>query len=123
MDASQIKLWLGDLAATEADYPQFWGILDPAEQQHALTIKNGKIHNRYVEVRARLRLLLGDTVNAAPQQLRIDKSEFGKPYLVNYPKLAFNLSHSADKLAIAIAYDCEIGIDIEHCKPRLSLTA
>jgi 4'-phosphopantetheinyl transferase len=119
----QIKLWLGDLAATEVDCPQFWRILDQAEQQHALTIRNGEIHKRYVEVRARLRLLLGDTVNAAPEQLRIGKSEYGKPYLLDYPNLAFNLSHSGNKLAIAIAYDCAIGIDIECCKPRLSLTA
>ncbi|MGN1180761.1 MAG: 4'-phosphopantetheinyl transferase family protein [Suilimivivens sp.] len=36
----------------------------------------------------------------------------GKPYLVNYPDLYFNLSHSGQVAACAVA-DCEIGIDIQ----------
>jgi 4'-phosphopantetheinyl transferase len=123
VDGSVIKIWLGDIAAQDDGYQRYWGILDQTEQQHALTIKNGQIHRRYVEVRARLRILLGDIVNANPDQLRINKAEHGKPYLVDYPEVAFNLSHSADKLAIAITYNCELGIDIEQCKPRKNLAA
>lgn len=123
MDDSVIKIWLGDIAAQKDDYQRYWNILDQTEQQHALTMKNGQIHNRYVEIRARLRILLGDIVNVKPEQLRIHKAEHGKPYLVDYPEVAFNLSHSADKLAVAIANDCDLGIDIEQCKPRKNLAA
>jgi 4'-phosphopantetheinyl transferase len=123
VDKSAIKIWLGDIAASDDDYQRYWHILDQTERQHSLTIKNGQIHRRYVEVRARLRILLGDIVNAKPHQLRIHKAEHGKPYLVDYPEVAFNLSHSADKLAVAIANDCALGIDIEHCKPRKNLAA
>jgi 4'-phosphopantetheinyl transferase len=123
VDKSAIKIWLGNIAALDDDYQRYWGFLDQTEQQHALTIKNGQIHNRYVEIRARLRILLGNIVNAKPDQLRIHKAEHGKPYLVDYPEVAFNLSHSADKLAVAIAYDCDLGIDIEQCKPRKTLAA
>ena len=121
MDRLGVKVWHGDCAATEADYPEFWRILDPAEQQHALSIKDSEKHRRFVEIRARLRLLLGDAVNAAPNQLRLAKAEHGKPYLVDYPELGFNLSHSADKLAIAFAHYCDLGIDIEQYKQRQNM--
>lgn len=107
----------------EADYPHYWRILHPTEQQHADTIKNGQLHTRYVEVHARLRILLAQAVNAAPEQLRIHKAKYGKPYLVDYPELAFNLSHTANKMVVAIAHNCELGVDIELCKTRANLPA
>ncbi|MEQ1486685.1 4'-phosphopantetheinyl transferase superfamily protein [Methyloglobulus sp.] len=123
MVCPEIKLWHGDIAASEADYGQYWQILDQVEQQHACNIKNGQLHQRYVEIHARLRILLGDAVNAPPEQLRIVKAEHGKPYLIDYPKLAFNLSHTANRMVVAIAYDCALGVDIELCKPRTNLAA
>jgi 4'-phosphopantetheinyl transferase len=123
VDDCPIRLWQGDCAATETDYSQYWRILDPTEQQHALTIKNKQMLQRYVGVHARLRILLGDVVNAAPVQLRLHRAEYGKPYLLDYPELTFNLSHTANKLVVAIADKCELGVDIERCKPRKNLAA
>lgn len=123
MDSQNIKFWHTELATLEVDYPHFWSLLDPSEQHHASTIKNERLHRRYVEVHAQLRLFLGETINAAPELLRIHKAEYGKPYLVDYPELAFNLSHTANRMAVAIAYKCDLGIDIEFCKPRTNLAA
>jgi 4'-phosphopantetheinyl transferase len=123
VDSGTIKLWQGDIAATETDYPDFWSILDPSEQHHAITIKNGQLHRRYVEIHARLRIVLGDATNAAPEQLRIHKAEYGKPYLADYPDLDFNLSHTANKMVVTIAHNCDLGVDIEQCKPRKNLAA
>jgi 4'-phosphopantetheinyl transferase len=64
---------------------------------------------------------LADVTNTAPEQLRIRKTEHGKPYLVDYPELAFNLSHTGNQMVVAIAKNCELGVDIEHCKPRTNL--
>lgn len=41
-------------------------------------------------------------------------SKKGKPFLLNLPNLFFNISHSNEKCAVAISYDKQIGIDIEH---------
>ncbi|NOU21557.1 MAG: 4'-phosphopantetheinyl transferase superfamily protein [Methyloglobulus sp.] len=123
MDSLEVKLWQGDCVAEETDYQRYWRILDPTEQQHASTIKNEQLHRRYVETHARLRILLGDAVNTAPEQLRIHKAEHGKPYLADYPELAFNLSHTVNKMVVAFAYNCELGVDIEICKPRTNLAA
>lgn len=76
-----------------------------------------------MEVRARLRILLGDVINAAPEQLRLQRAEHGKPYLVDYPDLAFNLSHTANKMVVAMGFRCDIGIDIEQYKARANLAS
>lgn len=123
MDNSEINLWQGNIAAIEEDYQHYWRILDPSEQQHASTIKNEQFHKRYVEIHARLRIVLGDVINVAPRQIRIHKADYGKPYLVDYPDLAFNLSHTANKMVVAIADNCNLGVDIEQCKPRANLSA
>lgn len=41
-------------------------------------------------------------------------SKKGKPFLLNFPRLFFNISHSDEKCAVAICHDKQIGIDIEH---------
>jgi 4'-phosphopantetheinyl transferase len=123
VDSPEIKLWQAEIAGTEADYQHYWRILAPSEQQHAHAIKNRRLRGRYVEIHARLRIVLGDAVNTEPERLIIHKAEYGKPYLVDYPELAFNLSHTADKMVLAIAYGCELGIDIEQCKTRANLAA
>ncbi len=118
-----IHLWQGDIVGDETKYPNFWDILDQNEQQHAQAISNRNLRLNYVETHARLRILLADVVNAKPEQLCILRTEQGKPYLADYPELAFNLSHTANKFVVAYAYDHELGVDIEACKPRANLAA
>ena len=43
----------------------------------------------------------------------------GKPYLVNYPALHFNLSHCAQGVAVAVSDESPVGIDIE-CRRAVS---
>jgi 4'-phosphopantetheinyl transferase len=123
IEQPKIKLWLGEIAGTDASYRQHWQLLDHAEQHHAHAISNEQLHKRYVEIHAKLRIVLANATNSAPEQLRIHKAEYGKPYLPDYPDLAFNLSHTTDKMVIAVAYNCALGVDIEQCKPRKNLAA
>lgn len=44
-------------------------------------------------------------------------NEFGKPYLVQYPSIHFNISHSGSMVACVIS-NSEIGIDLEMIKPH-----
>jgi 4'-phosphopantetheinyl transferase len=122
VDERTIKVWSGDFTATEASHKRYWLVLDQSEQRHASSIKNEKVLYRYVEGRARLKILLGDVLNTFPNQLRLEIAEYGKPYLVDYPQLSFNISHSANSLTIAVAYECDLGIDIEQCKARANLS-
>jgi 4'-phosphopantetheinyl transferase len=119
---NEVEIWHGQVTAADAHYQAYWRILDEAEQAQAGKFKNELLHKRYVESHGRLRNLLAQTLNQPPQKIRIRKAEYGKPYLADYPELAFNLSHTADRLMIATGWNCQLGVDIEIGKQRINLS-
>lgn len=44
--------------------------------------------------------------------MEMDKNEHGKPYLIRYPEVHFNLSHCKNGIAVVVA-SSPVGIDIE----------
>jgi 4'-phosphopantetheinyl transferase len=123
LNTDTIQIWHGTIAAEDADYQDYWRVLDATEQARAGKFKNDLLRKRYVEVHGRLRKLLAQTLNEAPEKIIIKTAGHGKPYLVDAPELAFNLSHSENAMVIALGRNCQLGVDIELCKPRASLTA
>ncbi|MFA5983115.1 MAG: 4'-phosphopantetheinyl transferase superfamily protein [Methylococcaceae bacterium] len=117
----QVDVWHGALDAF--DGPGYWGDLTEAEQHQAGQIKHPQIQQRFVQVRSHLRQVLASYLNLPPTQIAIAKAEYGKPYLADFPELAFNLSHTANDLVIAVGLHCQLGIDIEHYLPRANLAA
>lgn len=122
MNTEIVEIWHGQVTADDVHYQAYWRVLDVAEQTQAGKIKNALLHKRYVEIHGRLRKLLAQTLNQAPEKIRVKKAEHGKPYLADYPELAFNLSHSADRVIIAVGRLCQLGVDIEICKQRINLS-
>lgn len=70
------------------------------------------------------RSLIGDLIvqifyakelNLKPFEIEFDHNEHGKPYLKDYPKAHFNISHSGNYVVVAFS-DCAVGIDIEKNK-------
>jgi len=104
-------------------YQEYWRVLDPSEQAHAGKLTNDLLHKRYVEVHGRLRNVLAETLDQPADKIRIEKSAYGKPYLADHPHVAFNLSHSGNNLLIAVGRGCQLGVDMEICKPRVNLAA
>ena len=122
MKSDIVELWHDKVTAGDSHYHAYWRVLDEAEQTQAQKFKNALLHQRYVEIHGRLRNLLAQMLNQPPEKIRIKKAEHGKPYLADYPKLAFNLSHSADRLMIAVGWNCQLGVDIEISKQRINLS-
>ncbi|MDD5319255.1 MAG: 4'-phosphopantetheinyl transferase superfamily protein [Methylococcales bacterium] len=122
MKTEIIKIWYGNITAEDVHYQAYWSVLDEAEQAHAGKLKNPLLRRRYVEVYGRLRNVLAKILNQSPEKIRIKKAAHGKPYLADHPELAFNLSHSADRLIIAVGWLCQLGVDIEFCKQRINLS-
>lgn len=122
LDINEVEIWYGKVSAEDMHYQAHWRVLDEAEQTQARKFKNALLHQRYVEIHGRLRRLLAQILNQSPEKLRIKKAEHGKPYLADYPELAFNLSHSDDRLMIAVGWNCQLGVDIEVCKQRINLS-
>jgi len=121
MNNDTIQIWHGNISVEETDYPNYWHILDADEQARAGKFKNDLLRKRYVEVHGRLRKLLARILDEPPEKISIKTAEHGKPYLADVPELAFNLSHSADAMVIAVGQNCRLGVDIEFCNPRANL--
>lgn len=96
----------------------YWTLLDEQEQLIATRFKLELLRERYVICHGLLREVLANYIGVSADSLRIDKAEWGKPYLKDYPELSFNMSHSGDCLLIALGKDCQIGVDIEVYKAR-----
>lgn len=96
-------------------YEKFMSFLSEAQRQ--------KIERRKAEMAKKLTLISNvfvrmkatEILGIQNQDLQFSQNEFGKPYLVNTRQFHFNISHTKNALAIAIA-DTEIGVDIEKIK-------
>ncbi len=122
MNTEIAEIWHGKVTAEDSHYLAYWRVLDEAEQTQAGKFKNALLHKRYVEIHGRLRNLLAQRLNQSPEKITIKKAKHGKPYLADYPELGFNLSHSADRLMIAVGWNCQLGVDIEISKQRINLS-
>lgn len=102
----------------ESQQAYYLSILDKDELAVAARFKFEQLSQRYIISHGLLRDYLATVVHDSAASLRIEKTEFGKPFLPDYPELSFNMSHSGDSLAIAISTECQLGVDIECYKAR-----
>jgi 4'-phosphopantetheinyl transferase len=95
---------------TEPDY----ALLSETERQRAGRFLRQQDGARFAAAHDALRRLLAAALETPAAELRIAASSDGKPWLLRYPGLAFNLSHSGAVALVAIGRDMRLGIDIEH---------
>lgn len=99
-----VDVWLADLSRL------------PLDAGPAGTSRRSRLARRRIQQQFFLRLLLGAYLGCPGKAVRIGRGKHGKPELCGDHvdrALRFNLSHSADWLAIAVNRDRPVGIDIE----------
>jgi len=121
---SEIHLWHIDQAVFSEDElrQECWEWLTKSEQ---------KRYQRFYFDRHRKQLLLGRylirsvlsqyTERIAPAEWRFHENDYGKPFIdpgQNFNSLFFNLSHSGNRLVLAVARHEFIGVDIERSDKR-----
>ncbi|PES61469.1 hypothetical protein CN507_29185 [Bacillus cereus] len=114
---NNIHIWLVNLDNYREELKRFKGILTVEELSKARTFYSLCDQERYIVVRALIRIVLSLYLNLKPKEIVFVYNQYGKPFVLGKNKcsLSFNISHSKDMLAIAIA-NRSIGIDIEHIK-------
>ncbi|NOU36129.1 MAG: 4'-phosphopantetheinyl transferase superfamily protein [Kiritimatiellaceae bacterium] len=70
--------------------------------------------------RGLLRRVLADCLNREPSALRFNRNAQGKPFLEGR-ELEFNVSHSRDRLLIAVTAGRAVGVDIEFRRDGLNM--
>jgi 4'-phosphopantetheinyl transferase len=98
-----------------------YALLNQQEREQAARFKFEYLSERYIYARGLLRFIISGYLNCQAKDIVFEKLPRGKPYLLNYPQLHFNISHSNEKLLIALSKELPIGIDIEQIKMRKSI--
>jgi len=86
-------------------------VLDlPPDEVHVWLLQADSAHDA-------LRLLLARYLDEEPDAIRFATHPQGKPYLDGDTSVRFNLSHSGDLAAAAVALRREVGVDVERRRP------
>ena len=115
---SGVQLWTAHLEAlSPADLEELTALLDAAERARAARFHFERDRRHYVAARGLLRRLLGAALDQPASALVFEYGAHGKPALapafMRDRTLSFNLSHSAGWAMFALAWDREVGIDLE----------
>ncbi|MEH6720634.1 MAG: 4'-phosphopantetheinyl transferase superfamily protein [Aurantimonas endophytica] len=112
----QIDVWLGFLADVPATLdPAYERLLDPGERLRHQRYKVEGARREYLVGRAIVRTVLSRYAPTAPADWRFEANQYGRPAIVGAaPGLVFNLSHTRGLAALAVARDCDLGIDVER---------
>jgi len=115
---SGVQIWTAHLESfSSAEIAELSALLDQAEQTRAARFHFPRDRRHYVASRGLLRRLLGTALGLPAPALVFEYGAQGKPALAAASSpgriLRFNLAHSAGWAMFALAWDREIGIDLE----------
>ncbi|HWK68820.1 4'-phosphopantetheinyl transferase family protein [Pseudorhodoplanes sp.] len=121
----EIFLWLGVPSADEASIAMATILLDTAERTQANAFAHRADRASYVAAHAMARRLLGRVMGYAPDEIRLARDAYGKPYIRPVGSDAaphVSISHGRGLVAVALGA-CPVGIDIEQLAQPLRLDA
>lgn len=93
---------------------------DELERSNSFKFQEGR--RRYIAARGCLRNILAYYLGLEASKLRFVYNSHGKPELAKgygYKSLAFNLSHSHELGLIAVAWDRQVGVDLEMIRSNV----
>ena len=118
MNNNLIDCWFGDISTDDQSGGKYWDALSGEERSKANRLKNDAVRNRFILTSGKLRNKLAEFTGEQPQDIKLAKQTHGKPFMVEHGEIVFNLSHTANKMIIAVGYQCQLGVDIEVWKSR-----
>jgi 4'-phosphopantetheinyl transferase len=109
------------LAASPGSRHACLDLLDPGERERLERYRFEADAEAYLAAHALLRSALSPS---DPRTWRFRKGRHGKPFVEEpaiHRCLAFSLSHTSGRVAVAIGRQCELGIDVEHAEVGASI--
>ena len=115
-----IKVWNIHLPDHHGDVSLCRELLTGEELERAAKFRRPADAEVFILCRGMLRRVLADCLNTEPAELRFNRNAQGKPFLED-GKLDFNVSHSRDRLLIAVTAGRAVGVDIEFRRGGLNM--
>ena len=115
----EVHVWCASLEQSTSQVQQLAKTLSPDEKLKADRFHFEQHRQRFIISRGVLRTILGWYTGIEPSQLQFCYGPYGKPALAidTASTLHFNLSHSDGVALYTLAYDRQLGIDIERLRP------
>jgi 4'-phosphopantetheinyl transferase len=99
--------------------------MDDAERVRHAALRREPDRRRLMVGSALLRLAAGRLLDRPPASVRVDRTcpdcgqPHGKPHIVDGGGLEVSVSHSGDRVAVALTFGAEVGVDVEQVNPDL----
>jgi 4'-phosphopantetheinyl transferase len=120
--AGEVHIWVTPLDRQSAELTRLERYLSTDERLRSDRLLHRQTRDRFVAGRGFLRETLAMYLGLQPADLRFATGEHGKPRLIEVAgsgQLCFNLSHGDDRAILAVASNCEVGIDLERIRDNL----
>jgi 4'-phosphopantetheinyl transferase len=95
----------------------YQALLSPDEQARCRRFHFARDRHQFLVARVLARTLLSRYVAVRPEEWTFATNAYGRPEIAGpdcAPPLRFNLSHTAGLVACAVAWDREVGVDVEN---------
>lgn len=120
---NHVMAFIACLSEWRNEGQKLWSFLSDQEKIKARQFANSVHKENYIIAHGLLKILLSSYTSIPPQYIEYSYNEFGKPFLKSNNSFQFNMSHSGEKIAFAIAQDIQIGIDIEYKKNKINVNS
>lgn len=91
-------------------------LLSPAERERVSRLRFDRDRQRFTVATGASRLILAHYTGMRAADITFARSPHGKPYIAaneGRSPVRFNLTHSYDRALVAVAYEREVGVDLE----------
>ena len=105
-----MQIFFHELNFSKYSVEKFYHLLSLEERQRVESYPFFKEQRRFVISRGVLRIVLSQWLKNSPQQIAINTRAAGKPEVEG---VHFNLSHTDEKMILAISPDGPVGVDLE----------
>jgi 4'-phosphopantetheinyl transferase len=119
----QVHVWRARLDLPAHRVVRLARFLSPDEVRRAERLFFEVDRQRFIVARGVLRTILGRYLGASPIELRFVYGPHGKPELTPEfadGRLHFSVAHSHRLALYAVAYDRQVGVDLEYMRPHLA---
>jgi 4'-phosphopantetheinyl transferase len=113
-------VWIARLSESREAVSMLDALLDDSERERAGRFRFPDDRARFTIGRAMARKALGHFLQREPASISFTRTERGRPVLPRH-ELAFNISHARDFIAVGVAKDARVGIDIECVDRKIDL--
>ncbi len=120
LTADEAHVWAVSLVDSELSANECLAVLSTDERARADEFRLDEPRRQFIVTRGVLRTLLGRYLGERPEDISFSFEAVAKLRLANKyaaSKLRFNVSHSGDLALIAVNLGCDVGIDVERCRP------